>query len=336
MAARRAIGLERIAFTLVELLVVIAIIGTLVGLLLPAVQAAREASRRSQCANNLRQVGLAILNYESALRELPPGGKKPSGSGYQTDPSWWIHTLPYFEQGVIRQNFDVRGLFYSDAVQKSNVNLLAAKGELEVMVCTSSDLPRVTQDGSLAGIARPNYVALAGAKGDPQHPTTTRKNPCSYGDCGWLSDGGCFPSSFKFRNGQGGGVKLKQVTDGTSNTMAVAEQSNWCHDANGQPVDCRSDCFHSFVTGPVNDNPRIFNLTVVLYELNEDSSTLLGIKGTNSGLCAPNTPLLSAHPGGVQSVFADGSVTFLQEGLEVPALYNLVNRDDEATTSKSP
>ncbi len=315
------------AFTLVELLVVIAIIGILVALLLPAVQSARDAARRTQCANNLRQIGLAILNFETAQGELPPGGKNPRASSYQTDASWWTHTLPYFEEEAIGENFDYRGLFGGTEAFEINYRLLVAAGALPIMVCPSSDLARLTEDGQLAGIARPNYVAIAGGVGDPPHPTTRRK-PCSYGDCGWFSDGGCFPSFFTFQSGEGGGVTLKRVTDGTSKTMMIAEQSGWCFDVDGTPVDCRADCYHSFVTGPVNDNPRIFNLTVVLHSINENSAALYGIKGTSRGLCAPNTPILSAHPGGAQAVFADGSVRMLAEDLDLWTLYNMANRDD--------
>src|SRR5882724_1366526 len=81
------------AFTLVELLVVIAIIGILVALLLPAIQAAREAARRSQCQNNLKQIGLAITNYESATKTLPPGAFLGEGS------AWSAFILPYLEEG---------------------------------------------------------------------------------------------------------------------------------------------------------------------------------------------------------------------------------------------
>src|SRR5262245_43797851 len=101
---------RRDGFTLVELLVVIAIIGILIALLLPAVQAAREASRRSQCKNNLRQIGLALHSYHSARKALPPG------SGYQQAtfiPNWMTSVLPYMEERVLWEQFDKRQ--YMDA-----------------------------------------------------------------------------------------------------------------------------------------------------------------------------------------------------------------------------
>ncbi|MBD14236.1 MAG: hypothetical protein CMJ72_03605, partial [Planctomycetaceae bacterium] len=85
-------------FTLVELLVVIAIIGVLIALLLPAVQAAREAARRSQCSNNLKQIGLGLLNYESARGHFPPGQYKPENVNEKSAYSWSVWHLPYIEQ----------------------------------------------------------------------------------------------------------------------------------------------------------------------------------------------------------------------------------------------
>ena len=154
---------RRSAFTLVELLVVIAIIGVLVALLLPAVQSAREAARRSQCTNNLRQFGLAALNYEDTFRNLPPGS---TGQGYISagnfaatvwrDPartccpwghfSWSAIILPYVEQkGLYDQiNFDVPA-FASEVYQGATpnvdqgnpINMLASKSQPKLFVCPS-------------------------------------------------------------------------------------------------------------------------------------------------------------------------------------------------------
>src|SRR5215510_13029053 len=89
----------RRGFTLVELLVVIAIIGVLVSLLLPAVQSARESARRSQCNNNLRQIGLAIHNFEGAYGTFPAAATRVEIDTYMHGPTWWIYTMPYMEQG---------------------------------------------------------------------------------------------------------------------------------------------------------------------------------------------------------------------------------------------
>src|SRR5262245_20190774 len=88
----------RSAFTLVELLVVIAIIGVLVALLLQAVQAAREAARRSQCNNNLKQIGLSIHNFEGAYGTFPPATTRVDTDPWMHGPTWWIYTMPYMEQ----------------------------------------------------------------------------------------------------------------------------------------------------------------------------------------------------------------------------------------------
>ena len=122
--------LGRRGFTLVELLVVIAIIGILIALLLPAVQAAREAARRSQCANNLKQIGLALHNYHDTHKVFPPGNVSPatvsavgcfsgtSGSSPHPGAPWSVAILPFIEQGAIYDSLDIRGTFpssYSDA-----------------------------------------------------------------------------------------------------------------------------------------------------------------------------------------------------------------------------
>src|SRR5256714_13555627 len=97
---RHARRFRRFGFTLVELLVVIAIIGVLVAILLPAVQAAREAARRMQCSNNLKQIGLALHNYENAYGTLPPGGIYVNSSGMKRG-SALVHLLPFIEQPAL-------------------------------------------------------------------------------------------------------------------------------------------------------------------------------------------------------------------------------------------
>ncbi len=117
------------AFTLVELLVVIAIIGILVALLLPAVQSARESASRMQCANNLKQIGLALLNYHDAMLVFPPG---TGGSG--TSWSWSARILPYIESQNIHKQID----FSYNYNEVHRINNLAMKTFVDVYICPSA------------------------------------------------------------------------------------------------------------------------------------------------------------------------------------------------------
>src|SRR5436190_3839452 len=134
---------RRLAFPLIELLVVIAIIAILIALLLPAVQQAREAARRTQCKNNLKQLGLAAHNYESTFRSLPPGGTRPAdsaitnGSNNNWGTNWATRLLPYFDQVAIYNQYD----FNIEGRQGGNAALCAMT--IVAMVCPrdSSGVP---------------------------------------------------------------------------------------------------------------------------------------------------------------------------------------------------
>ena len=320
-------------FTLVELLAVIAIIGILIALLLSAVQAAREAARRTQCSNNLRQIGLAVQKYENSYSELPPGGlptNKSPGPGYGH--SWWVRIMPQLELNTIYDKLDLSGTY--DAAMNplsstgwvaqlwagNEINrLVLRKIAIPVTYCPSSSLPRVglTIPEGNAHIAQATYVGVSGAR---DHPKVWNKNPA--GDPpipapGWLSQGG---SLF-----WGPGIRIAAFRDGVSNTLLVGEQSDWCLTANGSRVDCRSDCGTGLIMGPGHDGwERAFNLTTVLHKVNEKSYAAYGV----SGNCGPNTAIQSAHPGGAIVVAVGGSVHFLSESTETNLLYDLANRND--------
>jgi prepilin-type N-terminal cleavage/methylation domain-containing protein/prepilin-type processing-associated H-X9-DG protein len=306
----------RAGFTLVELLVVIAIIGILVALLLPAVQSAREAARRTQCTNNLKQIGLAVLNYENALGELPPGGLTPRGGSYGH--SWWVRILPYCEQSNVYERFDQRAAntgWLGFTNPHPNRDLLRNLS-FPFMYCPSSSLPKfvlTVPEHSQSNVMSPTYTGVSGAT---DHPTAKNKNPLGGAD-GRISLGGSF---IVHR-----GVSLAEFKDGTSNTMMVAETSDHCIDGTGKRVDCRSDCGHGFCMGPGNDGwERAFNMVTVIHRLGEKSFLGLGVPGN----CGPNRPIQSAHGGGAQGLYGDGSVHFLSESMAVQVLYNLANRDD--------
>ena len=323
MSGRSCARTTRGGFTLVELLVVIAIIGILIALLLPAVQAAREAARRMQCLNNLKQIGLGILNYESANRSYPPGGIR---NGYGI--SWWVRVLPYIEEDTIYQQLDTSGsgagwLGY----HTHNANILRGKF-FPYMYCPSSDVPKFTLNTGPwdQNVMSATYAGIAGSVNHPSAAVMAPTEPAR----GTISVGGILhsarhdPDNWQLSPNWEQDVTVGSVSDGTSKTMMVGEQSDWCYKVDGAPKTCQSDWSHGFTMGPGREwRSRIFNVTTVMHPLNFKALTGLGIIG-NGG----NTPIQSVHSGGAQVVFADGSGCFLNEDINIQTLYNLADRDD--------
>jgi prepilin-type N-terminal cleavage/methylation domain-containing protein len=193
----------RVGFTLVELLVVIAIIGVLVALLLPAVQSAREASRRIKCANHLKQIGLALQNYENTFKILPMGTMNIPGAFAATqvanNASPHPMMLPYLEQGNAIALFD----FNSD-INGSTSNLQARQQKVPVFLCPSHPptppfVPSVSQCPNGCGLT--NYVQSLG-------------NNANYAGVGGVADG---PFGRRY------GARFAEITDGLSNTGFFAE-----------------------------------------------------------------------------------------------------------------
>ena len=326
--------MRRTAFTLVELLVVIAIIGILIALLLPAVQAAREAARRMQCTNNLKQVGLALLNYESGFGVLPPGGLEMS-SGVTYGTSWWVRILPYIEANTTADQFD----FSQGGWLGYNSKAAAAFRDVQFpfMYCPSSTLPRkvlnpeVGQVGYDQNVQSATYAGISGAAdGNASNVFSATEIP-TFTTTGWGSTGGVL---IEYR-----AVKIDEVTDGTSNTIAVGEQSDYLSPRGNVPStwtassspcefgDCRSDCGHGFPMGPAPESGsdrRTFNLTCVYHPINYKSATGYGIPNN----CGPNSPIQSVHPGGANVALADGSVRMLSETLDMRTLRCLATRND--------
>lgn len=333
---------RRRGFTLVELLVVITIIGILIALLLPAVQAAREAARRSQCANNVKQLGLAVANYESLNGAFPPSSIGTRGGNYGF--SWIGRIFPFAEQDNIYNQLDLVGMPANGSVigwLGGGGNTLNAK-LLNNMVfsflrCPSSPLPvngvgfdteyDKSNTGNNLPIQGSNYTGICGG-GFPApqcvaphcYPLTHPKgNPpdTTYAP-GWASKGGIILLDAIVTTGE--------VSDGLSNTMLIGEQSDWCVASDGQNRDCRSDCGHGFFMGGVGSEEleRVFNTTCVINRLGDKSFGAEGVRGN----CGANRAIQSAHPGGAMVGMADGSVHFLGESINIFTFYDLANRKD--------
>jgi prepilin-type N-terminal cleavage/methylation domain-containing protein/prepilin-type processing-associated H-X9-DG protein len=251
VVVRSGLGRQR-GFTLVELLVVIAIIGILIALLLPAIQAAREAARRSQCTNNMKQLGLGVLNYESSRKKLPPPGQCDSTGGAST--TYMIHStatmiLPYIEQNAVYDMFDhktdpiaaygatasgdafktgtgcllhrnSKGRNYDDPAHPSGQ--LAAKSPIETFICPSVPITAPERDPvhSYGGI---DYMVIALSDVDARAGSPTygmRTTPS--GSPEWLSQ-----VVAPMLDCEGGG--FKRVTDGSSHTILWIEDAGRAH-----------------------------------------------------------------------------------------------------------
>ena len=336
----------RTAFTLIELLVVIAIIAILIGLLLPAVQKVREAANRSQCQNNLKQIGLACHNYASTNGAFPMGAGKMTAAGLH-GPSVWFTILPYIEQqaaydGAIAArggNIDsVSWWMGTGAAVAPQMRAFVTQIAVKVYRCPSSPFLKATNFNATSGITFqwPSYVPIGGST---NHPTADKTN--TTGPNGIHSAGGIFPGQLA--------IKVQAVPDGTSNTLLVAEQSNYVANdtsaAGSTPgavrVSSPSDSGAWMglknrrlpngtpswgASGPgidANDtDTRCFNVTTVLQQPNP--LVLSNIQ--KNGSC--NTPLTSAHQGTICVVRADGSVGTVADAITLLSFQNMADRDD--------
>ena len=309
-------------FTLIELLVVIAIIAILIALLLPAVQQAREAARRTQCKNNLKQMGLALHNYMDVAGRLPPAGIHNVGIAAGTfssrsdstsyGPSWITLSLPYFEQANLYAQYNFSSLRARDNPAVVSVKLTAVQ-------CPSDAASEAAPYANTANFAKGNYAANCG-----------RGNAYSNTDFGLAQEKGPFAVSNSF------GAKIAQLTDGTSNTLLVAEIV-----AAPNAADVRGTW--AYPTGCVisNSDP---SYTAPRIQLRPNGNALDDNFRDRPGRCnASNTDRIlrcvaegnravqtarSKHTGGVQVCLGDGSGRFISENIDLGIWLNLLSMAD--------
>ncbi|QDS90866.1 Type II secretion system protein G precursor [Rosistilla ulvae] len=269
-------------FTLVELLVVIAVIGILVGLLLPAVQSAREAARRMQCSNNLKQIGLALHNYHDSVRSFPPG------SLYGDDEyGWACMILPQLELSTLYDQIDF-------TAQAPDVALKLQVGVTDQVVSTyicptnsMSLMHSPYQSDTQGGHARNDYSGSLG------------------------SGGGSITGMFGKIGTTYRTTKIRDVLDGTSNTIAVGEAYTE---------------FQRQIDGPSHSNSQDFKVWIGTNNQHQNVVAEAGIAHVLNG--TRDDSFASQHPGGVQFSFADGSVSFVSENIDMVTFGRLADKAD--------
>jgi len=332
--------LRRRGFTLIELLVVIAIIAVLVALLLPAVQQAREAARRSSCKNNLKQIGLALHNYHDTYNCFPIAGYRQADGNRSA--SWLVRILPFIDQAAAYNQLTFDNTDFGGEVGVDHNWQVFSQLRSDTLLCPSSPLPEtVTRDisglptKSTYGAAPDNYtvqatsyVGISGGFNDIDVNTGTLSGT---GDgFHWTGYGGMVATGIIVPAGrENGKVAFRNVTDGTSNTLAVGEQSDFYVDGAGARSDSRSSniwggAWSAHVSG-WNNSPTAFygNHTAIRYPINASDLPWWAVVNA-----APNAPLNSAHTGGMQTVLADGSVRFISENINFLTLIALTHGED--------
>lgn len=342
-------------FTLIELLVVIAIIGVLVALLLPAVQQAREAARRTQCKNNLKQIGLAMHNYHDGYGRFPIPclSNLATGSGIGglgTSSVWSLTILPFMDQGNVYNNYDFNWSFYEPVNNKAVITPIAS------YICPST--PRHPQGAtnsipsapvSFSGGLITATVGVQGA-GAIDYVATTRVRReflrIVYNDTsinedrdGWAKGFLLSPNpALASQQVIGNGGKIADIVDGTSNTMIIGElvgRNTLFRNGVGVPTSDTEALWQSAWGGGAWADPNngVWELSGRSYDG--------GGPGVDRGPCGINCSnarsrytsafqyaagLYSFHSGGAQALMGDGAVRFLSQNIAALSLAGIISR----------
>ncbi len=311
---------RRLGFTLVELLVVIAIIGILVGLLLPAVQAAREAARRMQCSNNLKQLGLSLHNYESSFKTFPPAGIASNSM------SWAVMVLPFIEQGNLFNQFN----FTQGSWQQHNRIRVVQGVAVPSLQCPSS--PAETHFSAFNTTAAANinestvrtshYHAVLGpigtnsvSGGTAQYRFLGTVAALGNSNFGPVATQGAFGtatqfSTTEFRSGKN---PIGSMTDGTSNTLMLGE-FNWMD----YRIPGGALLWRPFTRGWYSDTRG--TLMYLAKNVNYPINFKVALPWNDATFG-------SLHTGGAQFVYGDGSVHFVTQNIDMAAYRAGASRD---------
>ena len=352
MAHRSEPKLRR-AFTLIELLVVIAIIAILIALLLPAVQQAREAARRTQCRNNLHNIGLAMHNYHDVFSAFPANiGRYTNVGGANQRPefSWIAMSLPYLDQAPLYNQLDFTQMPLGQMPDRNHnafpPNQIVRETVLSVLICPSNDMDRA-RDMTPGGY-RWNWGSQPRRAGATDYVGSLGHIWGGWKDCGAVPDAlvtipgagnppilgrrGSDPGT-PWVNGEranewgkvngtfnySGSHRIAQISDGTSNTVAVFENMHW-RGGNGVTFDFRPSSYGSWISplgathnmrNPINNMNRAW------------------MQGANDLRCESPS---SRHTGGCFVLWGDGKVTFLSENIDHNTRYKVAVRNDGLPT----
>ena len=276
---------RRRGFTLIELLVVIAIIAILIALLLPAVQQAREAARRTQCKNNLKQLGIALHNYHDTYTKFPCGSY-PSTNGL----SWHVSILPQIEQANLWNQFEF-GVHAGGQFDSATNRPLCRTNPIAGFFCPSGTEQRA-DDNALDYTM--HYYGVMGPTGTNSQSGVAYKENINGPHGGFSQEGLFYIYTSK---------SMRDILDGTSNTIVVGEIS-WT-DRNGNPTRYRA------WTRGGQVNQFMAPAKNVARQINADYTALFNDMSFGSN-----------HTGGAQFIFGDGSVSFLSENIDYSILLN--------------
>lgn len=298
---------NRRAFTLIELLVVIAIIAILIALLLPAVQQAREAARRTQCKNNLKQLGIAMHNYHDVFNTLPPAYVQATVADNKGHWAWSAFLLPYLDQAPLFNTLNVNGQLPSAAMQASQ---RAMQTQLAAFDCPSDNGPQVHDAALDAGYAieeatTTNNLGLALVNYVVSNNTSAPRQAGRPGTDGSVAASGAF-----YRNSR---INFAAIVDGSSNTILAGERA-WYSGSVRMSAGTGYAVRDANAGGPAaQDVNPLWNQGLMTIA----GTTKWGINPVLSGPNIENCAAYSSqHTGGAHFLMGDGTVRFISENIQ--------------------